>query len=67
MEKNLNSNIFDDNHHLSNSTLNSSQCQDFIEIRNRVKSAAKNPLQKPGGYKTCRTPLHVLCTKLYLA
>ena len=52
MEKILNSNIFDDNHHLSNSTLNSSQCQDFIEIRNKVKSAAKNPQQKRGGYKT---------------
>ena len=38
-------NIFDDNH-LSNSTLNSSQCQDFIEIRNKVKSDAKNLRQK---------------------
>ena len=45
MEKNLEMNIFDDNH-LSNSTLNSSQCQDFIEIRNKVKSDAKNLRQK---------------------
>ena len=56
-KKNLEMNIFDDNH-LSNSTLNSSQCQDFIEIRNKVKSDAKNLRQKHWGYKTFQTPCY---------